>query len=355
MVKCDDDLYVVTTGHRMINGCEVDSADYTLVNHIWPSALVSSDATSIRPKCYHTVLSEDDDNTCSFISDVAILRVNERTNYKCDIDPVPSISYHKIINEKNYPILPLRMEPHDVVYKGLITSGNMKIVGSGYFKNHIGISLSIHERFYVAKHISSQLNEDYEDYLVDASKVDGSKGTVSGDSGACVTTMDGKIHSFVIGTSTGENQFRLLSPAHFVLEQIKSLTMKKNVDFVRCVEKKSAFYGIAVPYLQSIYGSVVAYTRGIFSRLYNRSILDDTSDGNDIGVAAQTSTASDSHPMLHTPSHVACTVDRQDGNNGTAATDVSNTCDNDESEVDGEYSQPIKDFVKFEDNAVKTS
>jgi len=53
--------------------------------------------------------------------------------------------------------------------------------------------------------------------------------------------MDGKIHSFVIGMTTGDNKFRLLSPAHFVLEQIKSLTKKKNVDFVRCVEEKGVF------------------------------------------------------------------------------------------------------------------
>jgi hypothetical protein len=33
--------------------------------------------------------------------------------------------------------------------------------------------------------------------------------------------MRDKIHSFVIGKITGADQFRLLSPAHFVLEQIK--------------------------------------------------------------------------------------------------------------------------------------
>ena len=158
------------------------------------------------------------------------------------------------------------------------------------------------------------MNEDL-DGVYD--EVDGSNGTVSGDSGACVTTMDGKIHSFVIGTTTGDNKFRLLSPAHFVLEQIKSLTKKKNVDFVRCVEKKDVYSN-----LQSISRSA----RDFFSRLINRSVRDDTSDGIDISVTAQTS---DSHAIFHTPSHVACTVDRQDGNNGDTATDVIYTSYND--------------------------
>jgi hypothetical protein len=80
------------------------------------------------------------------------------------------------------------------------------------------------------------------------------------------------------------------------LEQIKTLTNKK-VDFVRCEEEKSAFY--------------------------------------DNSVAAQTTV---SHP-----------VDCQDGNNGAAATDTS---DNDESEVDNEYSQAINAYDDEEDSKV---
>jgi len=59
-------------------------------------------------------------------------------------------------------------------------------------------------------------------------------GTLPGDSGACVTTKEGAIHSFVIGKTSGADQFRLLSPAHFVLEQIKTLIDKENVKFVKC-------------------------------------------------------------------------------------------------------------------------
>ena len=86
--------------------------------------------------------------------------------------------------------------------------------------------------------------------------------------------------------------------------------------------KKSAFYDIALAYLQSISRSVL----GIFSTLFHRSVRDDTSDGIDISVTAQTS---DSHAIFHAPSHVACTVDRQDGNNGDTATDVIYTSYND--------------------------
>jgi len=41
----------------------------------------------------------------------------------------------------------------------------------------------------------------------------------------------------VIGKTSGADQFRLLSPAHFVLEQIKTLIDKENVKFVKCERK----------------------------------------------------------------------------------------------------------------------
>lgn len=135
--------------------------------------------------------------------------------------------------------------------------------------------------------------------------------TLSGDSGACVTTLDGKIHSFVAGM-IGDN-YRYLSPAHFVLEQIKRNTGKKKVEFIRCVEKKGISH-----IMQVISRSV----QGLFSRFSNRSVR----QGNDISVAAQTTTASDSHAA-------ACTVDSNNGNNGAAATDVIYNYNNDDEDL----------------------
>ena len=98
--------------------------------------------------------------------------------------------------------------------------GKLKVVGSGYAKEFLG-DLGMHERFYIAKPDPWFYNDYVSDWLL------GTTMTEEYDSGACVTTVDDKIHSFVIGKITGPDQFRLLSPAHFVFEQIKTLTAAK--------------------------------------------------------------------------------------------------------------------------------
>jgi hypothetical protein len=289
IVQCDDgDIYVITTGHHMSERCSPINQIYTFIDRMWPSALELSDVDDIvNWKGYGSTI--DGGSIAPFVSDVAILKPNIDIRTIGKFTRSDIIEYSKTILASNVPIIPgagttipIEKLKAELVYSGCRTNGKMEVVGSGSFCQ-IFDSKKIYERFYVAKHISSQLNED----LVDVYKIDGSKGTVPGDSGACVTTMDGKIHSFVIGTSTGEDQFRLLSPAHFVLEQIKSLIKKKNVEFVR----SCTLYDIAVANLQGISRSVQQITS---FRHFNRSVRDNnTIDGNDIDVTAQTSTASD--------------------------------------------------------------
>jgi hypothetical protein len=113
-----------------------------------------------------------------------------------------------------------------------MTEGEVEVIGSGLFSQKLNRNW-IYERFYVAKHVSS-IVELFE-RIVDNNY--SSIGTLPGDSGACVTTKEGAIHSFVIGKTSGPEQFRLLSSAHFVLEQIKTLTDKENVKFVKCERK----------------------------------------------------------------------------------------------------------------------
>ena len=125
------------------------------------------------------------------------------------------------------PSLPVINETVHVLYSGCKTKGKMKVVGSGYFRQFLG-DLCIHERFYIAKPDPWFYNDYVSEWLL------GTTMTEECDSGACVTTLDDKIHSFVIGKRTGPDQFRLLSPAHFVLEQIKTLTEAKKVKFVKC-------------------------------------------------------------------------------------------------------------------------
>jgi len=298
IVQCVDDgeIYVITTGHYMNENCFPSNPNYTLIGRMWPSALELKDADDIvNKKGYDSLLDDGSKPPC--VSDVAILKPNIdiRTIGTCTRSDI--VKYHTNIRGLEVPIIPGKGTTFSIQelkatlnYSGCRTEGIMEVVGSGYFCQNFNGKF-IYERFYVAIHISSHL-------VSGVSKADGSKGTLPGDSGACVTTMvDGKIHSFVIGTITaGDNKFRLLSPAHFVLEQIKTLTNKK-VDFVRCEEEKSAFY--------------------------------------DNSVTAQTTV---SHP-----------VDFHDGNNGAAATDTS---DNDESEVDNEYSQAINAYDDEEDSKV---
>ena len=73
IVQCDDDLYLITTGHGMSDECTPKEANYKLIGRIWPSALATSDANEF--KSYGGTLSGG--NIESFVSDVAILALIE--------------------------------------------------------------------------------------------------------------------------------------------------------------------------------------------------------------------------------------------------------------------------------------
>lgn len=304
IVQCDEDFYLVTTGHGMSDKCIPINTSYEceLTDRIWPSALELSDAKEfIESKCYGSTLSGG--SIESFVSDVAILKLTGDIDqvFKCPLINADIISeYTKILRQK-VPSLPnIDKLKEKVHYSGYMTQGEMEIVGSGAFCQKFN-GHWIYERFYVAKHISSSLF----DYCF-------SNETLPGDSGACVTTKDFAIHSFLIGKTSGNDQFRLLSPAHFVLEQIKTLTAKENVEFKKC-EKKTSF--LTSNFIQSF-----------VSRPYKRIFHEiDDGGGNDVDVATQTTTVSDSHVMLNAPLTTASNVNSYDDDDNVATTDVAFT------------------------------
>ena len=273
IVQCDDNLYLFTTGHGMSDRCTVDSNDYELVNKIWPSSLVTEDVNQLKK--YGGTISGG--NIESFVSDVAILKpktadiFGECSLYK-KLDYVKS--YEEPFPKMIVPFLPVINETVHVLYSGCKTKGKMKVVGSGCAKQFLG-DLCIHERFYIAKPYPWFYNGYVSEWLL------GTTMTEECDSGACVTTtVDDKIHSFVIGKIIGPDQFRLLSPAHFVLEQIKTLTAAKEVKFVKC-ESEEGWNS----FLQSLSKS--------FEQARMRSVAITTSDLEPIKIPTSNSADSD--------------------------------------------------------------
>jgi hypothetical protein len=220
IVQCDEDLYLITTGHGMSDRCTVDSKDYELVNKMWPQALESKDADRLKKYKYGGILSGD--SMESFVSDVAILKPKTADLFgKYSFSK--ELSYVKLYDEPYpgmiVPSMPVINEAVHVLYSGCKTKDKMKVVGSGYFKQLLG-KLWIYERFYIAIPYPS---DNLEWFL-------GTTMTEECDSVACVTTaVEDKIDSFVIGKIDGPEQFRLLSPAHFVLEHKlrKTFTQKQ--------------------------------------------------------------------------------------------------------------------------------
>jgi hypothetical protein len=242
IVQCDDDLYVITSGHGMSDKCIPLNESYTLESRMWPSALDPTDVNDLKKYSYLSTKPADS-AIYNFVSDVAILKLDKSEKRKLKdnylfFDAKIIAQYDEIEEGIEIPVLPGINELYRMVYySGCKSTGSMDVVGSGLFTREVG-NLSIHERFYVAKHVESKFAEDYngED---EVDKNDGTTGTLSCDSGACVVTDDNEIHSFVIGMTTGAEKFRILSPAHFVLKQINKLTRKKNVKFMNYVKTVS--------------------------------------------------------------------------------------------------------------------
>jgi len=275
IVQCDDDLYLITTGNGMSDRCSVDSNDYELVYKIWPSSLVTEDVNQF--KTYGGIISVG--NIESFVSDVAILKPKTsdlfgKYSFSKELNYVKS--YDEPFRGMIVPSLPVINETVHVLYSGCKTKGKMKVVGSGYFRQFLG-DLCIHERFYIAKPDPWFYNDYVSEWLL------GTTMTEECDSGACVTTLDDKIHSFVIGKITGPDQFRLLSPAHFVLEQIKTLTEAKKVKFVKCESEEgwnSFLQSLSKSFEQARLRSVAITTSDLEPFNTSTSNGDDSDDSN---------------------------------------------------------------------------
>jgi hypothetical protein len=240
MVQCDDDLYLITTGHGMSDECTPLNDNYMLESKMWPSALGSKDVSDLNK--YNSFLSTKSDwDVCKFVSDVAILKPTEfekrtlKNNYL--FPDAKIIAHYDVVDDIEVPVLPGINELYRrVYYSGCKSTGTMDVVGSGSFTHKVD-KLWIHERSYVAKHVNSMFMTDYVGENDDDD--DGTTGTLPCDSGACVITGDDEIHYFVIGRIVGADGFRLLSPVHYILKQISKLTKKKNVKFVKYVRKVS--------------------------------------------------------------------------------------------------------------------
>lgn len=169
IVQCDDgDIYVITTGHYMGKACSPKNLNYTLIDIMWPNVLNVSDAEDIvKSKSYDS--TNDGASKESFVSDIAILKPNIdiRTVTKCPRSDI--IEYYTDIRGSEIPILPgsgttipIQELKAKLVYTGCRTKGEMEVIGSGYFCQVLN-KMYIHERFYVANHISSHLNKDFLD------------------------------------------------------------------------------------------------------------------------------------------------------------------------------------------------
>jgi hypothetical protein len=237
IVQCDDDLYAITSGHGMSDKCAPLNESYTLESKIWPSAL---DPKDVNEKNYNYLSKYSDSGIYNFVSDVAILKPTESEKRKLKgnylFSDAEIIAQYNEVEGIEIPVLPgINELKRRVHYSGCKSTGSMDVVGSGFFAHQVD-KLWICERFYVAKHVESKFAKDYNGEDEDDNN-DGTTGTLSCDSGACVVTDDAEIHSFVIGKTTGDEKFRLLSPAHFILKQINKLTRKKNVKFMNYVRK----------------------------------------------------------------------------------------------------------------------
>lgn len=242
LVQCDDDLYVITSGHCMSDECTPLNESYTLESKMWPSALGPRDCNDLKKNNSYLSFKSADWDISNFVSDVAILKHTESEKRKLKdnyiFSDVKIIAQYDVVEDIEIPVLPGINELYRrVYYSGCKSTGSMDVVGYGLFSHQVD-KLWIHERFYVAKHVESNFANDYKGEDEDDNN-DGTTGTLSCDSGACVVTDDEEIHSFVIGKTNGADKFRLLSPAHYILKQINKLTRKKNVKFVNYVKKVS--------------------------------------------------------------------------------------------------------------------
>ena len=249
IIKSNDDFFIFTTGHGLTSSCVPMNKNYSLKDYVWPCSRHENNDLFFRSYGVQTAM-----NDYFTLSDVAVLEPNRdviENFYKANKDnfvPKEFISEYKSGNSM-YPVVPDKSQiKGSVQYSGCKTEGKMKIIGTAYvgreFLNTSGGVVEIvlyYERFYLAfpdgTSISKSVEIDAND-RVRKRMIMPPAGSQYGDSGSCVTmeTTDGtrkvvKIHSFLKGKMTNIN-YRLLSPAHFVLEQMRKIVKKPDAVFV---------------------------------------------------------------------------------------------------------------------------
>ena len=242
IIKSNDDFFIFTTGHGLTSSCVPKDNNYSLKDYVWPCS--RHERNNLFFKSYGVQTDMIDYFT---LSDVAVLEPKEgaiENFYKANKDNFVLKEFISEYKSRN-PVVPDKSQIEgSVQYSGCITEGKMEIIGTAYvgreFSNTSGgvVELvSCYERFYLA----------FPDGTSASADVDGQgrmimppAGSQYGDSGSCVTmeTTDGtsKIHSFLKGKMNDLN-YRLLSPAHFVLEQIRKITDNPDAVFVSLIQK----------------------------------------------------------------------------------------------------------------------
>ena len=224
VIRSNDDFFIFTTGHGLNDGCTVDSGHYMLKDFMWPTKFREGQIQN--DNYFKSNIAKDAKIDTATVSDVCLLQPQKGVKDKflakkqCFIKQ----DFIKEYNKEGNPVLPNKEQIEGTVqYIGCKSEGEMKIIGTACIGRDFMYKISegkkqrllFYERLYVAEPISDKKGEC----------------SVPGDSGACVTkkvtigdTEVVKIHSFLKGTLKGkEISYKLLSPAHFVLEQVKKL------------------------------------------------------------------------------------------------------------------------------------
>ncbi len=267
VIRSYNDYFIFTAGHKLNKSCKVDNKHYSLKEFMWPGSTRQEQVDSNM--YFQSNISTDAKQDQDTVSDVAVLEPSDHANGKffksTTFHPQKCISTY---NEKRNPVLPNKEQIEGTVqYKGYMTKGEMTIVGTAYIgrecqyrKKHGGIqSLTFYERLYVATPVSLEKGECSEfgdsgacctmeveetHFDKDDSESDNLKGYVEschigidkseideGGSVAVKNTKVVKIHSY-LKAKMPKSEYRLLSPAHFVLEQMRKITNKPDAVFV---------------------------------------------------------------------------------------------------------------------------
>ena len=237
-IKSGDDYFVFTTGHGLAPGCQPVNENYSLKDFMWPSYFRSS---QIKDCLFESFIMKNAVNRYPTISDVAVLQPSQNAMSK--FYSVSNFVERDFIGEYNKgdPVVPESTQIKGAVkYVGCKTEGIMQIIGTAYLpfvsSNQIGKKtevVTIYERLYLALPVKGIETTEFDEGGITSTE------SIKGDSGAGIVMVvtdenivdTRRIHSFLKGKMKNNN-YRLLSPAHFVLEQIRKIVKKPDAVFV---------------------------------------------------------------------------------------------------------------------------